>query len=338
MARLAAEPPCGLRSGMTASPQTILVYVGLDRFGDGLMKLPFVRALRATWPDARITWLAGKGTTVYGGGLRGLVDGLIDEVVQEAGIGLAARELMARPLPGRHFDLILDTQRRALTSLVLRRIRHDRFVSGSAGWLLSDARPAAKTKPAAMIRQMLDLIEAASGRAVEPFRAVLAVDAIAEHEAARALPEGPRYVGLAPGAGDRRKCWPLENFIALAKGLDAPVILLGPEETEWLARLRAALPQARFPLQDAPPGLDPGLSIALARRLVVTVANDAGIGHLFAAGDCPMISLFGPTPAAKFAPFATRLTLIEAQKFGGEEMTRIPVEAVARAVAFHLTD
>ena len=46
---------------MHAAPKSILVYVGLDRFGDGLMKLPFVRALRSTWPEAHVTWLAGKG-------------------------------------------------------------------------------------------------------------------------------------------------------------------------------------------------------------------------------------------------------------------------------------
>ena len=39
----------------------ILVYVGLDLVGDGLMKLPFARLLRANWPDARVVWCAGKG-------------------------------------------------------------------------------------------------------------------------------------------------------------------------------------------------------------------------------------------------------------------------------------
>src|SRR5260221_8853 len=43
----------------------ILVYSGLERLGDGVMKLPFVGALRRRWPEARLTWLAGKGTTVY---------------------------------------------------------------------------------------------------------------------------------------------------------------------------------------------------------------------------------------------------------------------------------
>ncbi len=47
----------------------ILVYSGLELLGDGVMKLPFVRALRRCWPAARITWLAGKGKTVYAGTL-----------------------------------------------------------------------------------------------------------------------------------------------------------------------------------------------------------------------------------------------------------------------------
>ena len=46
-----------------------------------------------------------------------------------------------RPLAGRRFDLVLDTQRRLLTTLAVRRIRHGRFVSGAARYLLSDARP-----------------------------------------------------------------------------------------------------------------------------------------------------------------------------------------------------
>ena len=43
---------------------TVLVYVGLDLIGDGLIKLPFVRALRRAYPDAHLTWLAGKRRTV----------------------------------------------------------------------------------------------------------------------------------------------------------------------------------------------------------------------------------------------------------------------------------
>jgi ADP-heptose:LPS heptosyltransferase len=320
---------------MTASPESVLVYVGLDRFGDGLMKLPFLRALRATWPAARITWLAGKGPTVYAGLLKPLVAGLADEVIESAGIGLATAELLRRPLPGRRFDLVLDTQRRLMTSLIVRRIAHGRYVSGAAGWLLSDAKPADRAKPPAMIGQMLRLIEAASGSPVDPLGARIAVPPEIEDQARHLLPDGPAYVGLAPGAGDRRKCWPLDRFIELAKRLPAPVVLLGPGESDWSDELHRALPGARFPLQAGADG--PLLSIAVARRLAVAVANDAGMGHLLAAGDCPLVSLFGPTPAEKFAPFAAMLEVVDARNFGSLEMSAIPVDAVAGAVERLLT-
>jgi ADP-heptose:LPS heptosyltransferase len=76
--------------------------------------------------------------------------------------------------------------------------------------------------------------------------------------------------------------------------------------------------------------------MALGRRLAVAVANDSGAGHLLAASGVAMISLFGPSAAAKFAPAARRLTLIEAQRFGGSEMSAIPLAAVSEAVEVSL--
>ncbi|MHA1114291.1 MAG: glycosyltransferase family 9 protein, partial [Alphaproteobacteria bacterium] len=123
------------------APATVLVYVGLDLVGDGLMKLPFLRALRHAFPGAHVTWLAGKGTSAYAGPLAPLVHGLIDEVIDEADIGSRWTELLRRPLDGRAFDLVIDTQRRVLTSLILRRVRHGAFVSGAANYHLSDRVP-----------------------------------------------------------------------------------------------------------------------------------------------------------------------------------------------------
>ncbi|CCG41332.1 glycosyltransferase family 9 protein [Magnetospirillum molischianum] len=323
---------------MTAS---ILVYVGTDAVGDGLIKLPFVRALRAAYPDARITWVAGKGGSVYAGILAPLVTGLIDEVIDHAGIGSRPVELLSRPLGGRGFDLILDTQRRGLTTLILKRIRHRRFISAAAGYCFSDVRPAETAKPLSMAAQLARLVELASGR--PPGKtAPLPIDPAIEAEADRLLPPGPRYVGFAPGAGGRHKCWPLDRYLAVAAEMAnegmVPVILLGPAESDdWAGSIRAALPAARLPLQetDRP---TPMLTIALGRRLAAAVANDSGTGHMLAAADIPLLSLFGPTPADKFAPVTAKPFVLQAQDFGAAAMEAIPVVAVTQALRRALVD
>lgn len=321
---------------LARAPATILVYVGLDRLGDGLMKLPFIRALRAAFPQAHIIWLAGKGRSIFDGPLRPLIDGLIDEIIDDAAIGSDPSELLAVPLAPRRFDLVIDTQRRLLTTLILRRIRAGCFVSAAAGYAFSDIRPGLGNarKPAALGRQLLDLVELASGRPADRL-APLAVPATLHDRAAALLPEGPSYVGLAPGAGGRAKCWPLERFAALARHAaghgTVPVFLLGPEEAALRAEL-ARIPTALFPLQDAGDDATPLLTIALAGRLSAAIANDSGCGHLLAAGGVKLVSLFGPTQAAKFAPLATRAIVVAAQDFGSAAMTAIPVTAVARAL------
>ena len=56
--------------------------------------------------------------------------------------------------------------------------------------------------------------------------------------AKRALPDNKNYIGFAPGAGDTRKCWNLNNFIEVAKYFSdhnkIPVFFLGPKEENWL--------------------------------------------------------------------------------------------------------
>jgi ADP-heptose:LPS heptosyltransferase len=317
----------------------ILVYSGLELLGDGVMKLPFVRALRHCFPTAHITWLAGKGKTVYAGTLAPLVGDCLDEVIEAAGIGSQARELLRRPLAGRRFDLVIDTQRRVLTSLILRRIRSACFISGAADFLLSSRRPPRFTrKPPSMIGQLFALLELAAGWNVAPVFD-LPLGETWRTQAAALLPAGPRYVGIAPGAGGAHKRWPRERFIALAKRQiaagRAAVFLLGPDETGWLGELREAVPGALFPLQQAEPDSDaasPLLTLAVAQRLAAAIANDSGTGHLIAASGCPLVSLFGPTRADKFAPAARRLEIVDAQHFGASEMDAIPLDAVAAAL------
>lgn len=302
------------------------------------MKLPFVRALKGAWPDAHVTWLAGVNRTAFARELAPLVSGLIDEIIEEAGFETAKGKILSRPLGGRRFDLVIDTQRGVGRSLLVKRIRHKVFVSGAADFLLSDRKPQKPWKrPPSMIGQMMELLALACGGPPPP-GPHLPSSPESDSRAAEILPEGPVYVGFAPGAGGQHKRWPLDLFISLADAQTAagrvPVILLGPGEAGMAADIRHALPNAIVPEEAPGWGFlqSPMLSIAVARRLAAAVANDAGGGHILAAGDTPLVSLFGPTPPDKFAPATSRLEVVRAQDFGSEEMNAIPESAVAASL------
>ncbi|MEX0695269.1 MAG: glycosyltransferase family 9 protein [Rhodospirillales bacterium] len=320
--------------------KSVLVHVGLDRLGDGLLKLPFVRGLRQAFPNAKLTWFAGKETTVYARALQPLAANHLDEIIEYGGIGESPIELFTqRPLADRQFDLVIDTQRNFWIAMAVRRIRHRRFISPAARFFLSSAKPKpGYTFPKAMQRQMLDLLEIASGQSFPaPSALDLEIPAACHVNAVKLLPDGPRYIGFAPGSGGRPKCWPLDRFIAVARtALETgatPVFLIGPQELEWVEVIRRQLPEALLPLQmDPAQSYDPLLSIALGQRLSLAVSNDSGIAHMLAVAGAPLIVLYGPTLYEKFPPMTEKITVIRAETFGSREMSAIPVDTVNSAL------
>ncbi|MSO53589.1 MAG: lipopolysaccharide heptosyltransferase family protein [Rhodospirillales bacterium] len=330
-------------SAVKEKPGSVMVHVGLDRIGDSLLKLPFVLSLRAAYPEARITWVAGKDTSLYAGRMAPTVVGLLDEVIESAGIGQRPIEfLKRRALPGRRFDVIIDTQKIVWATLSLRRIPHKLFISPAAKFLLSSRRPPPNhPKPRSMIRQMLDLLELASGQKFPtPDRIDLRPSPELAALAAQLLPPGPTYVAIAPGSGGPPKCWPLDNFLGLARIQVArgrtPAFIIGPMELDWLPRIRAAVPEAVFPLQSDAISTthcySPLLTIALAGHVAAAAANDSGAAHMMAIGGAPLVVLYGVTQPGKFVPMTDRLTIIRAQDFGGRELHWIPLNPVADAV------
>jgi ADP-heptose:LPS heptosyltransferase len=315
-------------------PDSVAVFSYEEIIGDGLYKLPFVRALRAAWPSARITWITTR-RTVYAGKLQPVMGGLIDEFRQDSGIGESPAGVIL-PLRWRErFSVIIDTQTTVWRTLTLRRLPHDLFISPAARFHLSDRKPApGRTRPPHMVDRLNELLALAAG-SVPAVGADLRLPEDLTAKAEAALPSGPAYIGLAPGAGKRFKCWPLERFIAVAAAQAergrVPVFILGPDELEWLAPIREAVPSALFPEQDKAiwgEGFTPLRTIALARRFTAALANDSGVSHMFGAADAPLLTLFGPTPAEKFQPKVSRGGVITAQEFGGETMADIPVQSV----------
>jgi ADP-heptose:LPS heptosyltransferase len=319
--------------------QTILIYSMGEVIGDGLIKLPFIAGLREAFPSARITWCAGKGETVYAGPLKAVVEGYIDEIITTGRTGSKLSDLLpwAKPFGGRTFDLVIDTQENLRRSVVARRAAaKGRFVSAAAQARRADW-------PLAVVDRLARLLNLATQGAGAPRALALAHPDAAD--AARALLPtahygGPVYIGLAPGAGGQDKRWPLENYLDLARRIEAAgrkaVFFFGPDEAADAQTAREAVPGALFPEKDrtdAYPGVKgPLLAIALAGRLTAAVANDAGPGHMLAAGGAPLLSLQKDhRKAVKFRPAAQRLELLVAEDYG-HDMAALPLDVVDAAL------
>ncbi|WP_165187278.1 glycosyltransferase family 9 protein [Caulobacter soli] len=323
--------------------QTILIYSMGEILGDSLIKLPFIAGLREAFPQARITWCAAKGGTMYAGPLKSVVAGYIDEILTDGPTG--ARPLDAlpwvTPFGGRTFDLVIDTQENLRRSLVAKRAvskgkEGGRFISAALqarqpGW------------PVAVVDRLARLLFLASDGDGAP-RPLALSDPDATNAARALLPTahygGPVYVGLAPGAGGQDRRWPLERYIELARRIEAAdrkaVFFFGPDEGPDLQIARDAVPTALFPEKDRtddfPDVKGPLLAIALAGRLTAAVANDAGPGHMLAAGGAPLLSLQQDhRKAVKFRPAARRLELLVAEDYG-QGMAALPLDVVDAAL------
>jgi ADP-heptose:LPS heptosyltransferase len=320
--------------------QTILIYSMGEILGDSLIKLPFVSGLREAFPSARITWCAAKGGTMFAGPLKPVVAGYIDEILTDGPTGAKPLDALpwVKPFGGRTFDLVIDTQENLRRSLVARRAvgKQGRFVSAALqarkpGW------------PAAVVERLARLLFLASDGKGAP-RPLALSDPDAANAARALLPTahygGPVYVGLAPGAGGQDRRWPLERYIELARRIESAgrkaVFFFGPDEAADLAIVRAAVPGALFPEKDRTDGFTgvkgPMLAIALAGRLTAAVANDAGPGHMLAAGGAPLLSLQQDhRKAIKFRPAAQRLEVLVAEDYG-QDMAALPLDVVDAAL------
>lgn len=139
-----------------------------------------------------------------------------------------------------------------------------------------------------------------------------------------------RPVAIHPGSGSPKKNWPADRFLHLARmaadrlGV-APFFILGEADAAVAEALGARA--GGFPVLT-------GVSLVrLAAILSVCRAfagNDSGITHLAAAVGLPVVALFGPSDASRWAPRGPCVRVLRGE---GGDMTAIADETVLAALA-----
>jgi ADP-heptose:LPS heptosyltransferase len=314
----------------------IAVISERESLGDGFYKLTLLRALRRAYPGEKITWIVSEGDSPYRTIMAGIVAPLVDEVIVHAQLRRPWREAIRRLRALPRFGLAIDNRTNngvvAATRLLL---PADIYQAATPGFLFCRYRPKG-ARPRHKLVRLMTLLEAAAGCPVDG-RGEIELPRSASEEAARLLPAGQRYIGMAPGATATWRCWPLEKYIELSRWISAqgwqPVFLLGPIERTALPVLRQALPEALFPgCSESEPQASIELSLALSRRFSAAVGHDTGSSHLMAEAGTSLVTLFGRSNSDIWAPNARRGILVQARDHGGRDIELIPLAAVADAL------
>lgn len=291
-----------------------ILVVKLADLGDVLLSEPALRSLRHAFPTAEIDLLVPPSSRELAA-LLGHVSDIVtfpkaafDDpagLARPANLRLAAN--FARRLRGRQYTrvVLLHHLTTAAGALKFRALARAAGAPVTAG--LDNGRGTFLTHRALdrgfgachEAEYMLAVARAAGGVPVDPGPRLRAPDV----PVPAALPDGVVALFPAVGGYSRARAWPAERFAAVASSLacrGVPVAVLGAADASAAAAtIRAAVPDAidltgRTSLAEL---------AAVVARAALVVGGDSFGGHLAAALDRPVVSIFGPTNSEAWRPW-----------------------------------
>jgi heptosyltransferase-3 len=148
-------------------------------------------------------------------------------------------------------------------------------------------------------------------------------------------PSGTKVV-IQPGSGGEKKCWHIDNFLAVAKQLASEniqvVFLLGPTELDRFSNTTIkTIKSVAKCLTDLPLTQVLGL-LSCADGFI---GNDSGITHLAAGLGIRTLAVFGPTNPAVYRPIGPAVTVFvsKTKAFTHKPSARLQQQLMAALLA-----
>ena len=319
--------------------KNILVFTNGEKIGDGIIKLPLIKEIKKRLPDRKLIWLTNKGTTVYNNRLKNVASQFIDEIIEQAELNPFFWNNISNKydLNNKYYEYIFDTQKAFMRTLALKRIRCSNFISATASGIFSTIKIPKKNSSFRQyylddLFELLNLIQ--YGNIEKDYK--INIPENLNNKIKEIFNKNEFYLGIAPGAGEKNKIWPLENFIYIAKYFEKKqyriVFFLGPEEKGIKEKISNIFPKAIFPEEEISDFSSPEVVMASTKFLSCALANDSGISHILSTNHCPLIKLFGPKDSAKFTPDSKNILTIHSKQFGSNSILSIPREYVLKKI------
>ena len=220
------------------------------------------------------------------------------------------------------FDLIIDCQSKLRNTIILKRIPSKAFYSSTFNNMFCSNLD----NPAEEFWSNLNVIDYDIRNIPKKYF----------DESKRLLPDKD-YIGFSLTQGNvyRKKEWPIDKAIKLSEELiknkKIPVFLLEKKYQEIKNKIKSSIPSALFPEHETSIN-SPALVTCLGTRLDLAITIDNGVMHMLSLSKVPIISLFGPTSAEKFAPKYKNSKILDSKKiYNSKNVSAITVEDVLRA-------
>ena len=321
--------------------KNILVFTNGEKIGDGIIKLPLLSEIKRRLPDRQLIWMTNKGSTVYNNQLKNIAGQFIDEIIEQADLNPFFWQRISNKynFSKKNFEYIFDTQKAVLRTIALKRIKCSSFISSAASGFFSTKK--IKKKSTHISRQyyledLFDLLDIIKEDVVVDRSFKITIPANLKFQLISIFDKNISYIGLAPGAGEKNKIWPIDNFIKVGKFFENKlykiVLFLGPYENSIKEKLKSIFPKALLPEEQIKDFSGYEVVIGSTNFLSCALANDSGTGHMLSTNYCPLIKLFGHKDSNKFTRATNNITAISAKEFGSTDISAISTDYVIKKI------
>ncbi len=306
-----------------------ILVIKPSSLGDVIHALPFLNAVKESFPESRIDWVISKN-------LKDIIEDnpLINKLIvfdkdswkriKNFPSTLSEISSLKKTLNSRHYDMVLDLQgllRSGLIALTTPATTKIGFADAREGSRFLYDKKVPVNSSLHAVDKCLKIAKAIGSR-VNKVKFPLYIDKTAKSKIKNLLGDINEYVVIVPSARWITKRWPAEYFSSLIKKIPVSCVITGSKRDKIIAQKIVALIKKGGMKEETESSFgkvrrggffnniidlcgktDLKELTALIAGAKAVVSNDSGPMHIAAALDKPVIALFGPTDPAKTGPY-----------------------------------
>jgi len=278
-----------------------ILLIRTDRIGELLLTTPAVRAMRQTFPQARISIVVNPSSTDVVEGSP-YVDSVIRFDVKDKNINFIDKLRFFMMIKKSDFDSVVIFNPSKLFNVLTFlagipiRVGYDRKLGFLLSHKIEDKKYLCEKHE---VEYNLDLVELIGAR-TDNKTPYLPLDNTAEEKIedivkVNAIKADDLLVAVHPATSNPDKMWPLDRYAQISDGLinefDVKIVLIGgKEEAKITNEVKAKMKNSVLDLTGTLSIKELGL---ILRRCLFLISNDTGPVHISAAVGTPTIVLFG---------------------------------------------